>query len=158
MQNKVCCSAQRSLPQAEVLPTSERLASDALVVSAFNAGTTAAHAQQHSDLIEIAGNSFVMGTNENIGFKEDGEGPARVVTLDAFRIAPTTVTNRQFNQFVRDTQYVTEAERLGSSFVFYLQLSQALKKLSFLFQTISYGGSIFQTLVGSALLDRARVT
>ena len=99
MQHKVCCSAQRSLPQAEVLPASERLASDALVVSAFNAGTTAVHAQQHSDLIEIAGNSFVMGTNDNIGFKEDGEGPARLVKLDAFRIAPTTVTNRQFNQF-----------------------------------------------------------
>jgi len=128
MQHKACCSAQRSLPQAEVLPTAEQLASNALVGTATNAGTTAAHAQQHSDLIAIAGNSFVMGTNENIGFQDDGEGPARLVKLDAFRIAPTTVTNRQFNQFVRETQYVTEAERLGSSFVFYLQVSQALKK------------------------------
>ena len=98
MQHKACCSVQRSLPRADALPTTERLASDEPVVSAAHAGTTAAHAQQHSDLIDIAGNSFVMGTNENIGFKEDGEGPARLVKLDAFRIAPTTVTNRQFNR------------------------------------------------------------
>ena len=36
----------------------------------------------------------------------------------------TTVTNREFADFVRATRYVTDAERLGSSFVFYLQVAE----------------------------------
>ena len=53
----------------------------------------------------------------------DGEGPEREVTLDAFAIAATTVTNAQFSRFVRATRYATDAERLGHSFVFYLQVA-----------------------------------
>lgn len=78
-------------------------------------------------LIALAGATFTMGSNVCDGFTADGEGPCRRVTLSAFRIAPTTVTNRAFAEFVRDTHYVTDAERLGSSFVFHLQLPPALR-------------------------------
>jgi formylglycine-generating enzyme required for sulfatase activity len=37
-------------------------------------------------------------------------------------MAETTVTNAQFRAFVRATRHVTQAEELGSSFVFWLQL------------------------------------
>ena len=59
------------------------------------------------------------------GFAADGEGPARRVRVGAFGIAPTTVTNREFTDFVRATRYITEAEQAGSSFVFYLQVPAA---------------------------------
>lgn len=49
---------------------------------------------------------------------QDGEGPVRLVTLDAFSIAPLTVTNAQFLRFVKETGYETIAERSGTSFVF----------------------------------------
>ena len=52
----------------------------------------------------------------------DDEGPVREVALPAFRIAATTVTNAEFAAFVRATCHITDAERAGSSFVFYLQL------------------------------------
>ena len=55
----------------------------------------------------------------------DDEGPARDVSLPAFRIAATTVSNAEFAAFVRATRHVTDAERAGSSFVFYLQLAAA---------------------------------
>ena len=77
------------------------------------------------DACPIPAGTFVMGNDGPDAVPEDGEGPARAVTLDAFRIGATTVTNAEFAAFVRATQYVTDAERFGSSFVFYLQLGEA---------------------------------
>jgi len=66
----------------------------------------------------LPGGTFLMGgadPDANVG---DGEGPVRRVTVRPFRIDECAVTNRQFAAFVRDTGYVTEAERFGWSFVF----------------------------------------
>lgn len=59
-----------------------------------------------------------MGTDDDIGFAADGEGPAREVTVDSFFIDKFAVTNAEFLQFVRSTDYTTDAERFGWSFVF----------------------------------------
>lgn len=48
----------------------------------------------------------------------DGEAPLRKTRIKPFRIDATTVTNARFRDFVDDTGYVTDAERLGDSFVF----------------------------------------
>lgn len=53
------------------------------------------------------------------------EGPVREVALPAFAIGAITVTNADFADFVRATGHVTDAERAGNSFVFYLQLAPA---------------------------------
>jgi formylglycine-generating enzyme len=76
-----------------------------------------------NNLIPIGPCTFTMGNDGADAVPADGEGPARRVSLDSFLIAATTVTNRAFGDFVRATHYVTDAERLGSSFVFYLQVS-----------------------------------
>ncbi len=51
-----------------------------------------------------------MGTNSDIGFPEDGEGPAREVNIDPFYIDKYAVTNKEFFRFVDETGYTTEAE------------------------------------------------
>lgn len=63
-----------------------------------------------------------MGNDGPDAVAGDGEGPVRRVTLDAFRIAATTVSNAEFAAFVRASGHVTDAERAGTSFVFYLQV------------------------------------
>ncbi len=63
-----------------------------------------------------------MGNDGPDAVPDDGEGPVRRVSVDAFSIATTTVTNREFGDFGRATRCVTDAERAGASFVFYLQL------------------------------------
>jgi len=68
-----------------------------------------------------------MGNDGPDAIREDGEAPARPVHVDAFRISPGTVTNAAFASFVRATRYITEAERAGTSFVFYLQLPAELR-------------------------------
>lgn len=74
-------------------------------------------------LLDLPGGDFTMGTDSTEGFAADGEGPRRRVRISPFRIAPTTVTNAAFADFVRATRYVTEAERIGHSYVFHLQLT-----------------------------------
>ena len=73
-------------------------------------------------MVELAGGTFIMGTDRDEGFPDDGEGPARAVELAPFWIDTTSVTNRQFADFVKATGYVSEAEKFGWSFVFHNQL------------------------------------
>jgi len=69
-------------------------------------------------MVELPGGRFTMGTDDDIGFPADGEGPARTVELDPFYISKYAVTNAEFLEFVRETDYTTEAEEHGWSFVF----------------------------------------
>ena len=72
----------------------------------------------HSELVELGGASFLMGTEDADGFPADREGPVREVFVEPFLIDPLAVTNEQFAEFVAATGYVTRAERFGWSFVF----------------------------------------
>lgn len=74
-------------------------------------------------MIKIPFGKYSIGTNENIGYPEDKEGPQVEVEISSFEIDETTVSNRMFLEFIEETDYVTEAEQLGSSFVFYKLLT-----------------------------------
>ncbi len=76
-------------------------------------------------MVKIPEDEFIMGTDDDVGFPEDGEGPAREVHVDAFYIDQHAVTNAEFYQFVDDTGYTTDAEQYGWSFVFENHLSEA---------------------------------
>lgn len=71
------------------------------------------------DMVDLDGGRFLMGSDGGEARPDDGEGPVREVMLRPFRIDPTAVTNAQFASFVKRTGYVTEAERIGWSFVFW---------------------------------------
>ena len=59
-----------------------------------------------------------MGTDDQEGLPADGEGPVRLVVVHPFYIDRCAVSNEQFAAFVDATDYRTEAERIGWSFVF----------------------------------------
>jgi len=79
-------------------------------------------------LISLEGGTFLMGTDSSEGFPADGEGPVREVSLSPFWIDPFTVSNQDFNRFVEETGYVTEAEKFGWSFVFHLFVTKTAIK------------------------------
>src|ERR1700730_16150217 len=58
------------------------------------------------EMVWIAGGTFLMGSDKHYA----EEAPVHSVTVDAFWIDHTPVTNRQFREFVRATGYVTFAE------------------------------------------------
>ena len=70
-------------------------------------------------MIDLPGGAFLMGADGDEGFPADGEGPVRTVRLAPFAVDRYAVTNAQFATFVKATGHRTDAERFGSSFVFY---------------------------------------
>lgn len=88
-------------------------------------------ASRPPDLTEMAsleGGTFFMGSEDEDGRPEDGEGPVREVTLAPFWMDRTTVTNQQFAEFVEKTGYKTEAEYFGWSFVFHMLVPSKIKR------------------------------
>ena len=59
------------------------------------------------DMVWIPGGSFQMGSNDH--YPE--EAPAHQATVDGFWIDKYLVTNAQFQKFVKETQFVTFAEK-----------------------------------------------
>jgi formylglycine-generating enzyme required for sulfatase activity len=104
---KACCT-----PQAE-----EKQASRPAEISPVR---SLADPTQH--MIQLPGGSFLMGTDYEEAFPDDGEGPVREVTLSPFWIDRYSVTNQRFKEFIDETKYVTEAERFGWSFVFWAHI------------------------------------
>jgi formylglycine-generating enzyme required for sulfatase activity len=65
-------------------------------------------------MVRIPGGTFQMGTDDSFPY----EGPVHEVTLKPYWMDKTEVTVAQFEQFVKATGYVTEAEKFGWSGVF----------------------------------------
>ncbi|KAJ8257899.1 hypothetical protein GJAV_G00190930 [Gymnothorax javanicus] len=77
-------------------------------------------------MVLISAGEFLMGTN-NPEIPQDGEGPQRKVHLEQFYMDIHEVSNYEFQKFVNATNFVTEAEKFGDSFVFEGILSEAVK-------------------------------
>ncbi len=73
-------------------------------------------------MVEMAAGQFRMGSSDcdsgDFLTDGDGEGPARTLTVSAYAISACLLTNREFAAFVDATGHVTDAERVGWSFVF----------------------------------------
>jgi formylglycine-generating enzyme required for sulfatase activity len=81
-------------------------------------------------MVHLPGGMFRMGTDDCVGFPDDGEGPVREVTLSPFLIDRCAVTNDDFRRFVEDVGYVTEAERFGWSYVYGGFLAASIRRRS----------------------------
>lgn len=122
-ESKPCCAAKRNQVNAETTQANHEQ-----VTSQPNSITVdAEHAARIKEqMVRITGGSYLMGTDSADGFPADGEGPVREVEVDDFYISPYTVTNAEFKAFVDATNYVTESERFGWSYVFHLQVSDEI--------------------------------
>jgi formylglycine-generating enzyme required for sulfatase activity len=107
--NQNCCGPSRNTKQI------------AVHTSVFPAGRSVID----FDTAAIPGGRGLVGTG-HAHIKDDGESPLRRKQIKAFRMANTTVTNRQFEAFVDATGYVTEAEEFGWSFVFWSDIDASV--------------------------------
>lgn len=83
-------------------------------------------ANTHEGMVMVRGGIYEIGTDEPV-FIADGESPARTVYLDDYFIDTHEVSNQDFADFVEISNFVTEAEKYGSSFVFEGILSDETK-------------------------------
>lgn len=77
-------------------------------------------------MVLIEGGIYEIGTDEPV-FVADGESPARSVQLSDYFIDIYEVSNQNFADFVKTTNFKTEADKYGSSFVFKGVLSEETK-------------------------------
>ncbi|MCW6666258.1 formylglycine-generating enzyme family protein [Aerococcaceae bacterium NML190938] len=74
--------------------------------------------------IQIKGHVFNMGDQYQEGVPFDRESPVCEVEIQDFMICDTPVTNAEFQKFIVETGYVTDAEKFGWSSVFYLLIPE----------------------------------
>lgn len=79
-------------------------------------------------MMRLDGGTFLMGTDDQIGYPDDGEGPIREITLDPFYIDQYAVSNSDFQKFIEATGYETDAAKFGYSYVFHLLLAPSQKR------------------------------
>lgn len=75
------------------------------------------------NMVFIKRNIFLMGTDKPY-FEADFEGPARNVSVKSFYMDKYEVSNKDFDEFVKKTGYITEAENFGDSFIFELLVDE----------------------------------
>ncbi len=75
--------------------------------------------------VMIPGGKAFLGTSTPF-IRDEGESPLRKRPVKPFRISRTTVTNAEFEAFVLDTGYQTEAEQYGWSFVFWSDVPKTI--------------------------------
>lgn len=71
------------------------------------------------DMVKIPEGEFLLGSESEDSSVEDGETQRRKVYIHSFYMDKYAVTNKQFSHFIKETGYVTEAEKFGWSFVFH---------------------------------------
>lgn len=79
------------------------------------------------NMVLIPAGEYQFGTDD-IAIEADKEGPKKLIKLDSFYLDKYEVSNRDFMTFVRATNYKTEAEQFGDSFVFTAFLNSTFKE------------------------------
>jgi sulfatase modifying factor 1 len=100
---------QQTAPNSKTgkMPNSDKL----------SCGATGTSAKIARKIIWIDGGRSHVGTSRP-EIAADGEGPIRKVSLAPYGLSSTAVTNAEFAAFVADTGYLSEAHKIGWSFVF----------------------------------------
>jgi sulfatase modifying factor 1 len=81
-----------------------------------------------NNMLKIPAGEFLLGSEDAESSVEDGEFPRRKVQVPSFYMDQYAVTNDQFSKFIKDTGYITDAEKYGWSFVFHLLVNKENEK------------------------------
>jgi len=85
-----------------------------LIVSLISCGNNPKKQDIVSNMILIPGGEFMMGSTDSLSYPD--EYPQHKVSISSFLMDKHEVTNKQFNDFVNNTGYVTTAEKLYKYF------------------------------------------
>ena len=100
-------------------------------------------------MVAIEGGAFTMGSEGPESWSADGEGPVRRVEIAPFWMDEGAVSVAQFARFVEATDYVSDAEKFGWSYVFHRHVSGANKAR---IQGVSGGASWWLGVEGASWL------
>ncbi|MGF7048079.1 formylglycine-generating enzyme required for sulfatase activity [Paenibacillus sp. DS2015] len=87
------------------------------IIATTNIGT---RSFDPKDMVHIPAGEFLLGSENEESSVEDGETNRRKVNIHSFHMDKYAVTNEQFERFITETGYVTDAEKYEWSYVFHL--------------------------------------
>jgi sulfatase modifying factor 1 len=117
-------SAQDAHPAACCAPPREPVVDLTIDFSTSRTATKQLKPGAHSiEQCLVPRQTFAMGDHQGDGRRSDGETPVHPVSVSAFSIDATTVSNADWATFTDATGYRTEAETFGFSAVFHLALA-----------------------------------
>lgn len=96
---------------AVIAPATEAPATPTLVLKI---GSTLISEKDGMTLLAVPAGEFIMGSNDGQAYEQ----PVHKITLDAFWIDQTEITNAMFMKFVTETNHVTQAEKVSISSVY----------------------------------------
>ena len=102
------CSPSAAIPTETAIPPT--------LTQALGIGSTQVSPNDGMTMVYVPAGDFLMGSVAGEG--DDDEHPQHTVTLDAYWIDQTEVTNAMFTIFINDSGYQTDAEKAGQSYVF----------------------------------------
>ena len=80
-------------------------------------------------MIRLEGGEFLMGTDRtDLAWPGDGEMPPRGASVSPFYIAECVTTNAEWEEFIAATNYTTEAETFGWSYVFHREVTSKARR------------------------------
>lgn len=79
------------------------------------------------EMVLVPAGEYQVGTDD-IAIESDQEGPKRIVKLESFYLDKYEVSNKNYAHFISETNYKTEAEQFGDSFVFSAFLNNTFKE------------------------------
>ncbi len=82
------------------------------------AGAVTTSPKDGMQMVYVPAGEFLMGSAAYDTEAENDEKPQHRVTLDAYWIDKTEVTNAQFARFVSETKYVTDGEKAGTGWAY----------------------------------------
>lgn len=121
-QSKQCCSINRKVISNKKI--------NILDHSTLEAGANQTNLFCSEEMVYLSGSEFLKGTEDKEGFNDDREGPVQLTHVKPFYIDKAVVSNEEFKKFIEETDYVTDAEKYGWSFVFYKFLTNNQMKAS----------------------------
>lgn len=123
-ENRAEINAEIDKEVCHTTPSREKLAKEVYVDSNSAVSTEVGSNGSTSGMALIKGGTFQMGSEQGMPY----EAPVHEVAVKSFYMDISEVTVGDFAKFVKATNYITEAEKFGSSGVFDVDAEQWMMK------------------------------
>ena len=95
---------------------------------AYNLKTIKQKSILNEKMVLLKSAEFLMGSEDKTTYTADKEGPVKKIKVNSFLIDKYAVSNKEFSNFVNESNYISDAEKLEWSYVFYQFINPKFSK------------------------------
>ena len=95
---------------------------------AYNLKTIKQKSILNEKMVLLKSAEFLMGSEDKTTYTADKECPVKKIKVNSFLIDKYAVSNKEFSNFVNESNYISDAEKLEWSYVFYQFINPKFSK------------------------------